>query len=376
MINWKRLRSMLIKEFIQIFRDPRMCVIIFLAPLIQLTVLAFAITTDVHNISLAVLDEDNSVLSRELISLFEGSGYFLITQRLERPAGVEGLLDHDAVKAVLNIQHGFAAEIQAGRTGHVQLLLDGTDSNTASAIMGYASAITQGLGNQIALERLNARGVTAPAQVTAETRAWFNANLNSQHSYLPGLIVMILTLITMILTAMAIVREKEIGTIEQIMVTPLSRLELILGKTIPFALIGIAVITLMLVVAVVLFGLPVRGSLLLFYLAIATYMFAAMSLGLLISASSTTQQQALLVSFLIMMPMVLLSGFMFPIHNMPLPVQYLTYANPMRYFFAILHGVLLRGSGLDVLWPQYVELAALGGITMIAAVARFKKTIT
>jgi ABC-2 type transport system permease protein len=375
MINVKRLRSMLIKEFIQVFRDPRMRLMIFLAPLIQLTILAFSITTDVHNIGLAVLDSDNSVLSRDLVDRFTGSGFFNVTQYVDRPDEAERLLDHGTVKAVLRIQHGFAADIQSGRTARAQLLLDGTDSNTAGAVQGYATAIIQGLSRQIQLERLNARGGRPPARVVADTRAWFNPNLNSRLSYLPGLMVTVLTLITLILTAMAIVREKEIGTIEQIMVTPLSRLELILGKTVPFALIGVVVITLMLVVSVVAFGLPVHGNLLLFYLAVALYMFVSMATGLLISASSATQQQALLVSFLYMMPMVLLSGFMFPISNMPLPVQYLTLLDPMRYFLALLRGILLSGAGFAVLWPQLAGLGALGMLTLTAAVSRFKKTL-
>ena len=370
----RRLRSMLIKEFIQILRDPRMRIIIFVAPLIQMTVLAYAITTDVRNIPLAILDNDNSVHSRELISRFNGSGYFIIDDHITTQREAERLLDTGAAKAVLRFMPGFSAKLSAGGSAQVQLLLDGTDSNTAGAVSGYAAGIINGYSRAVLLERIAARGQLPPGQVGARERAWFNPNLESRLSYLPGLMVTVLTLITLILTAMAIVREKEIGTIEQIMVSPISRVEFILGKTIPFAIIGMVVITLMLAVAILWFGLPARGNIALFYLAVAMYMFVAMSTGLLLSVISGTQQQALLASFLYMMPLVLLSGFMFPISNMPVPVQWLTFLNPMRYFFAALHGILLRGSGMDVLWPQFAGMAILGALTLWAAASQFRKT--
>lgn len=369
-----RLKRMLIKEFIQLRRDPRMLFMILVAPVVQLAVLAFAITTDVRNIDTYIHDCDNTPASREVVSRIAGSGYFNIAGYISDPAAITELLDTGAAQCVLVFNPGFGGSIAGGDSTELQVLVDGTDSNTSSAILRYINTITAGYNADIIHERLARQGRLVPGGINLVPRAWFNPNLLSQHSYLPGLMCNVLILITVVMTAMAIVREQEIGTIEQIMVTPLKPLELILGKTLPFAILGLVTISLMLLIAHLMFGLPAHGSLLLFYGGIVLFLFATLGAGLLISTISATQQQALLTSFLYMLPVVLLSGFMFPIHNMPQAIQWVTYLNPMRYFITITQGVLLKGSGIDALWPQFALLGALGVTTILFAASRFSKT--
>ena len=374
----KRIRRMLVKEFLQALRDYRMRSTIFLLPLIQVLVFGYAITTDVKHVALAVYDLDNTVASRDLISRFAGSGYFEIVNYVYDDAAARSLLDHGSVRLVLRINAGFQADLAAGRVAQVQALLDGSDSNTAGIVLNYSNEIVGQANFDALVDRVTRVLGTfqRPGQADLQTRAWFNENLESRNFFVPGVIALIVTLITLMLTSIAVVREYEIGTIEQIMVTPIRPIEFILGKTVPFALIGFADVLLITAVGVYWFEVPIRGSIPLLLLATGLYLLTSLGVGLLISTISRTQQQALMTSFLFFAPAILLSGFVFPIANMPQVVQWLTYLNPLRYFLVIIRGIFLKGVGLQILWPQMVALTIIGVLTFTLAVRRFHKTLT
>lgn len=373
----ERIKHMLIKEFIQIFRDPRMKGVIFLMPVIQLLVFGYAVTTDVKHVATAIYDLDNSVVSRELIARFVESGYFDIAAYAANPRHVRELIDQGDVRAVLQMNKGFADDLRAGRTATLQLIVDGTDSNTAGIVLNYSAKIAGEFSQKVLATRFSRLkgSAAAPATVKLQTRAWFNENLESRNFYVPGVIAIIVMLITLMLTSMAVVREKEIGTMEQIMVTPITPAEFILGKTIPFALIGFADVILITVLGVFWFEVPIRGSLLMLFVATALYLMTTLGVGLLISTVSETQQQAMMSTFFFYFPAVLLSGFMFPIANMPAVIQWLTYLNPLRYFLVIVRGIFLKGVGPVVLWPQMAALALMGLVVLWLASSRFKKTL-
>jgi drug efflux transport system permease protein len=374
---FERIKHMLIKEFIQIFRDPKMRGVIFLMPIIQVLVFGYAVTTDVKHVPTAVYDLDNSVASRELVGRFVKSGYFDIIEYVDAEDRARELVDRGEAQAVLRINRGFDNDLRAARTPQLQVIVDGTDSNTAGIVLDYSSKIVGQFSEEVLLTQLtqskgNLRG---PGRVQVETRAWFNENLESRNFYVPGVIAIIVMLITLMLTSMAVVREKEIGTIEQIMVTPITPKEFILGKTVPFALIGFADVILITVIGVFWFEVPIRGNLLLLFFATALYLMTTLGMGLFISTVSQTQQQAMMSTFFFYFPAVLLSGFMFPIANMPQVVQWLTYLNPLRYFLVIIRGIFLKGIGPEILWPQMAALAVMGGTTLWLASRRFRKTL-
>jgi ABC-2 type transport system permease protein len=287
------------------------------------------------------------------------------------------LLDRGDATALLRFDKGFAADLSAGRTAAVQLILDGTDSNTAAIVLDYAARIVRGYSTEV--QGARARRLLGAARplpgVELVSRAWFNRNLESRLFYVPGVIANLVLIITLMLTSMAVVREKEIGTMEQILVTPIRPLELILGKTIPFALIGFADVLLISLVGVFWFGIPIRGNPAVLLLGTALFLMSTLGAGLFISTVSQTQQQAMITTFFYAFPTILLSGFAFPIANMPEPVQWFTYGNPLRYYLIITRGVFLKGVGVDVLWPQMLGLAVLGTVTLALAVRRFRKTM-
>lgn len=375
---FERLKHMLIKEFLQVFRDRKMRGIIFVMPVLQVLVFGYAVTLDVAHIRTAVYDLDNSVASRELAARFAKSGYFDIVERVQSDDALGRLIDRGEVSAGLKINHGFADDLRAGRTAQLQVIVDGSDSNTAGVVLDYSAKITGQLSRKVLLTRFTrVRGsFNKPGRVELQTRTWFNENLESRNFYVPGVIAIVVMLITLMLTSMAVVREKEIGTIEQIMVTPITPLEFILGKTLPFALIGFADVMLVTAVGVLWFAVPIQGSLLLLLAATALYLMTALGIGLLISTVSQTQQQAMMSAFFVYFPAVLLSGFMFPIANMPEIVRWLTYLNPLRYFLVVVRGIFLKGIGPDILWPEMLALAVLGTALLWLAASRFKKTLT
>jgi len=368
---------MLAKEFIQILREPRMRMVIFVVPIIQLFIFGYAATTDVHDAALAIFDLDNTPASRELLSRFTGSGYFQAVAYVDNEPGAQEVVDRGVVRAVLRIDKGFAAALDAGRTANVQLILDGTDSNTAGIILSYAGRIVSQFSQSAILSRLDhLQGAgQRPGQIELQSRAWFNENLESRNYYVPGVMANLVTLVTLMLTSMAVVREREVGTMEQVMVTPIRPLEFILGKTVPFVLIAFVDVLLVTAVGVFWFGVPIRGSLPLLLLCTGLYLLPAVGMGLLVSTICQTQQQAMLSTFFIFFPAMLLSGFAYPIANMPQPIQWLTYANPLRYFLDVIRSIFLKGVGISVLWPDMTALAIIGILLLLLATKRFHKTL-
>jgi ABC-2 type transport system permease protein len=300
----------------------------------------------------------------------ESSGYFEVLYSVESPAGMQTLLDRGKVTAAIQIQRGFSSDIKRGKQTEIQILVDGTDSNTATVAMDYANRIIMNYAKE-----MSGPALISPAKIDLQPRAWYNPDLRSRNYNVPGVIAIVIMLTCLLLTSMAVVREREIGTMEQLMVTPLRPVELMLGKTIPFALIGFIDMALVTTVAVLKFGISVKGSLLLLPLATAIYLLSVLGIGLFISTLAMTQQQALMATFLFYVPAVLLSGFMFPIENMPEIIQYWTYANPLRYFLVIIRGLFLKGNGLDILWPQMAALFVLGIIVLTLSSLRFRKRL-
>ncbi len=374
---WQRIKHMLIKEFLQNLRDPRMLRVLFVMPAIQTLIFGYAVTTDVRNVAVAIYDQDNSPESRDLLSRFVNSGYFDRATTLRSEQEIASTMDRGDVRAVIRISKGFSDDLRGGRTAQLQLLLDGTDSNTGAVVMNYTSGIVDQFSNEVLLDRVQRTlgALRQPGRVNVQRRAWFNENLESRNFYVPGVIAQIITIITFMLTSMAIVREKEIGTMEQIIVTPIRPLEFILGKTVPFALISFAIVSIITAVGVFWFGVPIRGSLLLLFGATALYLLTSLGVGLLISTVSGTQQQAMMVTFLVNFPIMLLSGFVFPISAMPKWIQTITIINPLRYFIVIIRAIFLKGTGIAVLWPEFLALAIIGLTTFTLAASRFRKTL-
>lgn len=373
----QRLLHMLVKEFIQVLRNPRMRAVVFVMPVVQVLVIGYAVNTDVRHVSLAVQDLDRTPASRDLVARFEGSGCFDVVRRITSEAEVRQVLDGGEAKAVLRLHRGFAGELEGGRSAQAQLLLDGSDSNTASVILGYASRIAADFSRSLMEQRLaRGAGLRLEAEpVTLTWRAWFNPNLDSRNFFVPGVLAMLVAVVSIILSSMAIVREREIGTMEQVMVTPIGRLEFILGKTIPFALIGFVDVALITAIAVFWFQVPLLGNPLFLFLGTALYLLSTLGVGLFISTVSSTQQQAMMTAFFFMLPAFMLSGFVYPIANMPPVVQWVTLLNPLRYYLVIIRGVYLKGLGWAVLWPQMLALAALGCAMVALAASRFRKTM-
>jgi ABC-2 type transport system permease protein len=380
----QRLKSMLIKEFIQAFRDPRMRILLFVPPILQLIVFGYAANTDIRNIALAVYDLDRTPDSREMVDRFSSSGYFRISRIATNLRQIRQWIDAGEVSAALQINPGFSREVGQSQGTSIQVIVDGTDSNTASVILSYAQGIVAQYSRELLQARLNnipdlpvalKRPLLQSGGIELRSRAFFNPNLESRNFYVPGIIALLIMLVTLLLTCMSVVREREIGTMEQLIVSPIRPLELILGKTIPFALIGYMDVALVTAVGVSLFEVPIRGSFLLLLAATTLYLLSSLGIGLFISTISRTQQQAMMTMFFFFMPAILLSGFIFPIANMPETIQVLTYANPLRYFLIIIRGIFLKGSDVNMLWPQMVGLAVLGGILFTFSSLRFRKRL-
>jgi ABC-2 type transport system permease protein len=378
----QRLRCIIKKEFRQVLRNPQMRAMLVLPPLIQLLVFGYAVNLDVNHARIAWMDEDRTQESRALLSQFEGSGLFEVLATPASPAEMQRLLDTSTVNGVVRVLPGFARDLKRGDTGGVQILLDGTDSNSAQLVSSYSAQAIGKFTADVMNERQRAKLVAAGAPVSAaiprviaEPRVWFNPELKSRNYFVPGVIVNILMLVTLSLTTMAIVREKEIGTMEQLMVTPIRPSELILGKTLPFVVIGFWDLLLVMSAALLFFRVPFQGSFPLLCAASFLFILTNLGAGLLISTISKTQQQANMATFLLFQPFMMLSGFSFPIRSMPQAIQYFTYINPMRYFLEVVRGIFLKGSGFDVLWPNFLALGVFGVTILSISVMRFHKTL-
>jgi len=383
-VVWERVRVIIRKEVRQTLREPRMRTMLFIPPIVQLLVFGYAVNLDVENARLAWMDQDRSQESRELLASFEGSNRFELVATPANDREAQRLLDSGDADCVIRILPGFARDVERGRKTSVQVLVDGTNSNTASIVASYASSVIGAYSNKVMTDqnrdKLVGRTSQGPVhagipQIRLQSRVWFNPDLRSRNYFVPGVVVNIITLVTLMLTAMAIVREKEIGTMEQLMVTPIRPIELMLGKTLPFAAVGLIDTILVVVVALFLFHIPFRGSAVLLLACALLFLMTSLGAGLFISTISRTQQQAMMSTFLIFQPFFMLSGFAFPIRNMPEAVQWLTYLDPVRYFVEIVRGIFLRGSGIAVLWPQMVALAIFGTAILSLSAMRFRKRL-
>jgi ABC-2 type transport system permease protein len=372
-----RIRHVFVKELIQTLRDKRMRATLIIPPIFQLIIFGYAANLDVKHIRTAVRDLDQSVDSRDLISRFRQSTYFDILFYPQRQQDTERLILNGDIILSLEIPPDFSRKLKKGGMATVQILVDGTESNTAMIALGYVSKILGDYSSSIMIHRLNREGRIGfeEAGVELEHRIWFNPNLESRLFYVPGVIASIAFLIPVILTAQAIVREKEIGTLEQIMVTPIRSWELMVGKTLPFALIGLLDVVMIALIGVFWFEVPLRGNPLVLLCGAVLFLLSSVAMGLFISTISSTQQQAQISTFFFTMPAFILSGFAFPIDNMPAWVQPLTYAIPLRYFLVIIRGVFLKGIGLEILWPQMAALAGLGGAMILLSSLRFRKRL-
>jgi ABC-2 type transport system permease protein len=374
---FKRVRFIFVKELIQVLRDKRMRVVLIVPPIFQLIVFGYAANLDVKNIRTAVRDLDQTVESREVVDRFRSSKYFKVVVTPQTPEEVENLIRKGDVILSIEIPSGFSRKVKKGDTGTLQILVDGTESNTAMIALGYMGQILSDYSTAVMLKKLHQAGIVdfEEAGVDLQSRVWFNANLESRFFYVPGVIASIAFLIPIILTAQAIVREREIGTLEQIMVTPIRSWELMLGKTLPFALIGLLDVMMIALIGVFWFEIPFRGNPLILLLGNILFLLSSVGIGLFISTISSTQQQAQISTFFFMMPAFILSGFAFPLENMPQWLQYVTYINPLRYFIIVIRGVFLKGIGLQILWPEIVALAILGGIAILFSSLRFQKRL-
>jgi ABC-2 type transport system permease protein len=384
---WERILVILKKEFIQVFREPRMRGLLIVPPLLQLIIFGYAVTLDVDNARIAWMDNDRTPESRALLERFKGSGRFQITTFAHSEQEVQSILDRGEAHGVVRVMPGFARALARGESASVQVLLDGTNSNTATLVGAYAAGVIQSYSNDALPTntknqhpiKLEARGPGVPpatmSTATPATRVWFNPDLRSRNYFVPGVAVNILFMVTLTLTAQAIIREKEIGTMEQLMVTPMRPIELMLGKTLPFALVGLVDLVMVTAGALLIFRVPFRGSFLLLLFSATMFLLTSLGAGLFLSTISHTQQQANMASFFFSSPAFMLSGFNFPIRNMPMVVQYLTYLNPLRYFMEIVRGVFLKGAGISVLWPELVALFVYGVAVLSLSALRFHKTL-
>jgi ABC-2 type transport system permease protein len=380
----RMLLHMIIKEFLQLRQDRRMIPVIFVAPVIQIVIFGFAVNTEVANVPLVLVDLDHTVSSRKLAERFVRSGYFDLVAVVDETEGLDEWLIRGDAQVALVIGNGYGEALHGGRVPQVQLIADGSDASATTVALGYSAAILNTQSAEVLAARLQglvaaaSSGAAGPGtgRIEVVPRVFYNPDLRSRWFYVPAVLAMVLMVMTMMLSAMGVVREKEIGTMEQIIVTPIRTWQLILGKLVPFALIGLVQVFLVTAVTVWGFGVPLRGSFVLLVLLTQIFLLNTLGLGLLLSTLVRTQQQAMMTAgFGVMMPMLYLSGIIFPIENMPAFIQTITYAIPLRYYAVIIRGIFLKGSGLAVLWPQALALLLLGSGILALAVLRFRKRL-
>jgi ABC-2 type transport system permease protein len=378
----RRVGHLVKKEFIHIIRNRQNFRLLLLAPIMQIILFGYACRLDVQNVRTVIVDLDKSILSRQLTDAFSRSGYFVVVDELDSYDEVDYFLQKGLASTAVLIPPDFERKTQSNSTADLGILIDGVDTITAGTVSGYAQSILKRFSLDISKSQMNRmQGLLYDSpnprlivpEVTDASRSWFNPNLVSKDFFVPGVIVLILLSLSIIVTSAVIVREKEIGTIEQLMVAPISRLELILGKTIPCFCIEIVTLSIIVPLGFLVFDIPFRGSLAFFLVTALLFLFTASGIGMTISAFCRTQQQAILTSFMFLQPSVLLSGYAFPIENMPQVVQYITYLNPLRYFITIVRGVFLKGVGLEVLWPQVLPIILMGIFSIWLASGLFKR---
>jgi len=373
-----RLKQMLIKEFIQVLRDKRTRVILIVPPILQMLIFGYAATYEIRHVPTVVLDQDHSQESRDLISRFTSSPYFTVEQQLTDSRQIRDQIDSGDATVGLEIDAGFAEKLRSGQTAPLQVIVDATNSNTALIASSYVTQIALGFAQdaqQDRIDRIAPQLVTQMPSVVLDQRPWYNPNLSSRWFFVPGVIGTLTVVLVITLTAFAVVREREIGTLEQIMVTPIRPVEFILGKTLPAFLIGLLDVSLIAVVGTFWFQVPFRGHLSVLFTGAVLFLLCMLGVGLLISTISSTQQQAMVTAFFFIMPAIVFSGFGFPIATMPPWLQYCTYLSPLRYFLIVLRGTYLKGVGMDILWPQMAAMGGLGVGLLTIAILRFHKAL-
>lgn len=373
-----RIRQMMIKEFIQVLRDKRTRFILIVPPIVQMLVFGYAATFEIRHVSTVIVDYDHSSESRDLISRFTSSPYFDVIAQLPGSRDLTGAIEKGNATIGIQINAGFTQALESGQSAPVQVIVDATNSNSAIIAAGYVSQIAASFAQEYQQARMN---LTAPQLTTAiptvqlDYRPWYNTDLRSRWFFIPGIIGSLTLVLVITLTAFGVVREREIGTLEQIMVTPIRPAEFILSKTLPFFLIGLFDVSLIAVVGSFWFQVPFRGHLSVLFTGAVLFLLCMLGAGLLISTVSSTQQQAMVTAFFFIMPAIIFSGFGFPISTMPQWLQYMTYASPLRYFLVVLRGTYLKGVGMDILWPQMTAMAALGTALLLLAILRFRKSL-
>jgi ABC-2 type transport system permease protein len=372
-MNRIRIREIVRKEFIQLFRDKKNRPILVIMPFVQLLIFGYVVSTDVRDVKVGILDQSRTKESRLVSDYLEGSPIFRIAYRVNDPRELEELLLRRKVDIAIKIGPDFSERIRKGETAAIQVLADGSMSNLAGVRIAYTLQVIEKL-NQEFLRQLVPQRIDY-GRIDARVRTWYNPNLESRDFFVPGIVAVLIMIISLLFTSMAIIKEKEVGTMEQLIVTPMRPFELILGKTIPYILISLAQMVAVSLFAVFWFDIPMRGSVMLMFLGVCLFLLSTLGIGLFVSTISATQQQAMMTTFFFIVPFFMLSGFVFPIENMPLVVQWLTYLDPLRYMIVIIRGLFLKGVGMDVLWPQYLSLIIMGVIVFAGAVGRFRKRL-
>ncbi len=369
-----RIKAIAKKESKQLMRDVRMLGVIFFFPVFLLGVFGYAINFDVHHIKIAVYDQDKSSTSREFVNTLLSSDYFDLVRYLDSESQIKRMLDKQEAQCVLVIPKDLSQEINSNRSAKIQFLIDGVNGNTATVIMNYVNAATMSYSQKLGVSFLQRYGKQAFIPINLQPRFWYNPDLNSTKFLLPGLIGMILIVIAVITISLSIVREKERGTIEQIKVSPLSTIELMIGKTIPYIIIAFINSGLILLAGFILFGIVIKGSVFWLIVSIFIFLFASLSLGLLVSTISDSQQIAFQVGTLVsLIPALLLSGFIFPVENMPLPIQIVTNITPAKFFIVCLRDILLKGEGVGVFWDQLLYMILFSVFILGIASKRYVK---
>jgi len=374
----RRILFMMWKEVLELRQDPRIFSIIFIAPVVQLAILGYAATTDVTNVPIVIVDADRSTASRALISRFTASNIFKVVALVSSMQDVDSYIEKGDAWMAAAIPPQYGEGLQTGRPVQLQIVADGSDASSTNIALGYASNLIADYAQDLVQRSARTSGSLSASGggIDPRVRVWFNPRIESRYFMLPGIFALLLLVVTANLSSMAVVREREVGTLEQLNVTPLSRLQLIVGKLVPYAVIGMIDAMIVLVVIVFWFQVPLRGSFWLLLGMSSIYLLTTLGLGLFISTISNTQQQAMMTStFFFMTPMMYLSGFVFPIENMPAWIQPLTFLIPLRYFVVILRGIFLQGVGLETLWPQALALFAWGLVILTLAVLRSSKRL-
>lgn len=366
------------KEFLQFKRDPKMFALILVAPIVQLVFLGYAANFDVNVVHTAVYDMDKTEMSRQYLESFDATGYFSFDEYVDNYDELTEAIDNGEVILAIVIPKDFEKKINRRETVQVQAIFDGSDGNTGSIAAGYLQGVTLQYSKQIVTDIRNKLGIKVlpVGNVVSETRVWYNPELKTRNFMVPGIVGLLLMIITLILTSLAVVKEKEIGTLEQLIVTPIKPIEMIVGKLIPFIILGFVAVIMVITSMHFIFAIDVKGSVVLLFASSFVFILSTLGLGLFVSTVSSTQQQAMMLAiFLVMMPMVFLSGFTFPIENMPEVIQWITYIIPLRYFMTIIRGIILKGIGIADLWPQLLAMLGLGIFILGMSVLRFNKRV-